>query len=69
LGSDLGDETMITAMDVNGISFSSSSSIVQSSKFENDDNKINEFFHVRVIVKHAKVDTLFDNGSEVNCIF
>jgi hypothetical protein len=60
---------MITAMGVNGISFSSSSSIVQSSKFENDDNKRNEFFHVRVIVKHAKVDALFDNGSQVNWIF
>ena len=50
------------------MSFSSSSSI-QSPKFENDDKKINEFFHIRAIMKHTKVYTLFNNGSQVNFIF
>ena len=27
-----------------------------------------ELFHVRVISKHTKVDTLFDSGSQVNLI-
>jgi hypothetical protein len=31
-------------------------------------NKRSEIFHVRVIVKHTKVDTLFDSGSQVNLI-
>jgi len=59
---------MIVFMGIKGISIASSIFIVQSSKFENDDKKQNEFFHVRVIVKHTKVDTLFDNGSQVNMI-
>jgi hypothetical protein len=33
-----------------------------------DQKKRSKFFHVRVIVKHTKVDTLFDNGSQVNLI-
>jgi hypothetical protein len=30
--------------------------------------KRSEIFHVRVIVKHTNVDTLFDSGSQVNLI-
>jgi hypothetical protein len=43
---------------------------VQSSKLESDTDqkKRSELFHVRVIVKHTKVDTLFDSGSQVNLI-
>jgi hypothetical protein len=33
-----------------------------------DQKKRNELFHVGVIVKHTKVDTLFDSGSQVNLI-
>ena len=29
----------------------------------------NELFHIRVISKHQKIDTLFDSGSQVNLIF
>ena len=28
----------------------------------------NELFHIRVIVKHTKVDILFDSSSQVNLI-
>jgi hypothetical protein len=53
------------------ISAINSNSSVQSSKMESDidqKKKIN-LFHVRVIVKHTKLDTLFDNVSQVNIIF
>ena len=34
----------------------------------NVDSKINELFHIRVIVKHTKIDTLIDGGSQINLI-
>jgi hypothetical protein len=33
-----------------------------------DERKRNELFHIRVVSKHAKIDTLFDMGSQVNLI-
>jgi hypothetical protein len=53
------------------ISVISSNSLVQSAKTESDidQKKMSELFHVRFIVKHTKVDTLFDNGSQVNIIY
>ena len=32
------------------------------------DNKRNELFHIRVIAKHTKIDTLIDGGSQANLI-
>ena len=43
-----------------------------SSNFLNntqDDETIIRIFHVRVISKHTKIDTLFDSGSQENLIF
>jgi len=68
LGSNSGDETMITTMGIKGISLVSPSSTIQYFKTGDDDKKRNELFHVRFIVKHTKVDTLFDSGSQVNLI-
>ena len=34
----------------------------------NEEKRI-ELFHVRVISKHTKIDTLFDSGSQKNLIF
>jgi len=53
-----------------GILAINSNSSVQSAKLEGDidQKKRSEFFHVRVIIKHIKVDTLFDSGSQVNLI-
>lgn len=34
----------------------------------NINNKRNELFHIRVIVKHTKINTLIDGGSQVNLI-
>ena len=53
----------MTPMGRKGIMSFSSSSSIQSPKFENDDKKVNELFHIRFVVIHRKVDTLFDSGS------
>jgi hypothetical protein len=44
---------------------------VQYSKMESDidQKKRSELFHVRVIIKHTKLDTLFVCGSQVNFIY
>ena len=54
-------------MEHKGITSSSSSSF-EYHKFENDDKKRNEIFHIRIIVKHTNVDTFSDSGSQVNLI-
>ena len=33
-----------------------------------DERKISELFHIRVITKHTKIDTLFYSGSQANLI-
>jgi hypothetical protein len=70
LGSDSRDESKIMAIGSKDISTINSNSSVQSTKMESDidQKKRRELFHVRVIVNHAKVDTLFENGSQVNVI-
>jgi hypothetical protein len=70
LGSDSRDESKIMEIGRKGISTINSNSSVQSAKLESvtDQKKRSEIFHVRVIVKHTKVDTLFDSGSQVNLI-
>ena len=69
LGSNLGDETMVTAIGIKGkdskASTSTSSHYVDNG---NDERKRNELFHIRVISKHTKIDTLFDSWSQVNLI-
>jgi hypothetical protein len=71
LGSDSGDETKITVTGIKGKnSEASTSSSIQSSKVDSevDEDKRTELFHIRVISKHTKIDTLFDSGSQVNLI-
>jgi hypothetical protein len=67
LGSDSGDEENITAVGVQG-----KDSIHASSNSNNeshdDERKMNELFHIRVVSKHTKINTLFDLGSQVNLI-
>jgi hypothetical protein len=57
-------------MGIKCISTTNSTSSVQSDKLEGVPNqkKQSEIFHVRVIVKHTKIDTLFDNQSQVKLI-
>jgi hypothetical protein len=67
LGSDSGDETKVTVTEIKGKnSEASTSSSVQSLKV--DEIKRRKLFHIRVISKHTKIDTLFDRGSQVNLI-
>jgi ribosomal protein S8E len=67
LGSYSGDETKIMAIRLQGISFSAnSSSNTHSLNIEMmpDEKKRSELFHIRVISKQTKIDTLFDSGSQ-----
>jgi hypothetical protein len=70
LGSDSGDETKITAMGFQGkdsIASTSSSSSSSLNETQHEKERI-EIFHIRVISKHTKIDTLFDTGSQANLI-
>jgi hypothetical protein len=55
LGSDSGDETKITTFGLSG-------------KIGDDFHSRSKLFHIRVIMKHTKIDTLIDNGSQSNLI-
>ena len=69
LGSDSGDETIVITTGIKGkYSEASTSNSSQSVDNENNERERNELFHIRVISKHNKVDTLFDSGSQVNLI-
>jgi hypothetical protein len=70
LGSDSEDETKITTMGFQGkdsIASTSSSSSSTLNETQHGKERI-DFFHIRVISKHTKIDTLFDMGSQANLI-
>ena len=70
LGSNSSDETTIAATGIKGKNYeASTSNSAQSNDNEENERKRHEIFHIRVISKHQKIDTLFDNGSQVNSIF
>jgi hypothetical protein len=66
----LGDESRIMEIRRKYISIIKSNSLVQSAKLEIgiDQKKRSNIFHVRVIVNNTKIDTLFENGSQVNLV-
>eukprot|EP00253_Pinus_taeda_P006067 PITA_06067 len=69
LGSDSADETTILSIGIKRKNYkASTSNFAQSTDNEENERKRQEFFHVRVISKHQKIDTLFDSGSQVNLI-
>jgi hypothetical protein len=55
LGSDLGDESKISLVGMTG-------------KFGEEIDCRSKLFHIRVIMKHTKIDTLIDGGSQSNLI-
>jgi hypothetical protein len=55
LGSDSGDESKISLVGMTG-------------KFGEDIDCRNNLFHIRVIMRHTKIDTLIDSGSQSNLI-
>jgi hypothetical protein len=71
LGSDSDDETKVIVMEIKGIiyvvSFSSCVSSLKTIVIPHE-RKRNELFHIQVISKHTKIDTLVDNGLQVNLI-
>ena len=67
LGSNLGDETKMTTMGMKGKEISSTSSSICPNDTQ-DEKTIIEIFHIQVISKHTKIDTLFDSGSQTNLI-
>jgi hypothetical protein len=70
LGSDSCDETKIIAMCYQGkgsIASTSSSSNSNLNETRQEKERI-EHFHIRVVSKHTKIDTLFDSGSQANLI-
>jgi len=69
LGSDSGDEATIATTGIKDKNFeASTSNFAQSTDNEENERKICEIFHIRVISNHQKIDTLFDSGSQVNLI-
>jgi hypothetical protein len=62
VGSDLGDEKRIIAVEVQGKDSLYTSSSSNNSSHD-DEIKRNELFRIRVVSKHTKIDTLFDPGS------
>eukprot|EP00253_Pinus_taeda_P019021 PITA_19021 len=69
LGLDSGDETTIVATGIKGKnSEASTSNFAQTIDSEESERGRHELFHIRVISKHQKIDTLFDSGSQVNLI-
>ncbi len=69
LGSDSGNETIVIALGIKGKnSEASTSNSAQFIDNEENERKRHELFHIRVISKHQKIDSLFDSGSQVNLI-
>lgn len=73
LGSDSRDEALVTEVGTRGTltpPIDSKSHEITSSLDDSlsNDRKIIELFHVRVVVNHTKVETLFDIGSQANLI-
>jgi hypothetical protein len=65
LGFDSRDEGKITTIEVQGKDSLHASSNSNNESLD-DERKRNELFHIRVVSKHTKIDTLFDLGSQVN---
>jgi hypothetical protein len=68
LGSDSGNKGEITVVGVQGKDSLHASSN-SNNESHDDERKRNELFHIRVVSKHTKIDTLFDLGSQVNLVF
>jgi hypothetical protein len=68
LGSNSTDEGNITAVEVQG-KYSLHASSNSNNESHDDERNRNELFHIRVVSKHTKINTLFDLGSQVNLIY
>ena len=68
VGFDSSDETEVTTIGIQGkdkgmsLSTHENTSASVKTSYSQDDKKQGELFHIRVIMKHTKFDTLFDSG-------
>jgi hypothetical protein len=67
IGSDLGYEGNIIVVGLH-CKYSLHASSSSNNESRDDERKRNELFHIRVVSKHTKIDTLFYIGSQVNLI-
>ena len=74
-GSDYEDETKIKIVGVKGkyivdndSNIGSSCAYTSKDHVSSKDRKMNALFHIRVITKQIKIDTLIDSGSQANLI-
>ena len=73
LGSDSGDEALIKTVGTKGtltppVNSKSHEGTSSVDDFISNDRKRIELFHIRVVVNHTKVETIFDIGSQANLI-
>jgi hypothetical protein len=68
LGSDSDDEMKITIMGYQGNGSIASTSSSNNLNVTRQEKERIELFHIRVVSKHTKIDTLFDTGSQANLI-
>ena len=75
LGSNSKDETKIIIVGVKGkvivgndLNIGSSCASTSKDHVSSKDKKRNALFHIRVIMKQPKIDTLIDSGSQANLI-
>ena len=65
MGSDSEDETKVVVTSIQGKIPSCS---VSRNELVIDERKRGGLYHIRLISKHTKIDTLFDSGSQANLI-
>ena len=73
LGSNSGDEALITTVGTKGnhslhVNSKSHESTSSSDEPLPNERKRIELFHIRVVINHTKVETLFDSSSQANLI-
>ena len=67
LGSESEDESKVSVVGIKGI-LSNVNTCASSSEKYHDEKERDALFHLRVISKHTKIDTLIDSGSQANLI-
>jgi hypothetical protein len=67
IGFDSRDEGKITTVGVQG-KYPLHASSSYNNESHDDERKRNELFHIRVVSKYTKIDTLIDSGSQLNLI-
>lgn len=59
---------MVTTGKISDVASSSNATTTSSNIIPLNEDKRVELFHIRIVSKHKKIDTLFDRGSQTNLI-